>query len=577
MYFRPGPDRRELTENIHPLKPMKSESLFSALQTDQAVYRPNHRVRFSLESKTADAHLNISYYHLGEKIGYQTLHINNKGNVQWVWNPPKKDYQGYLAVMTLNTHKKRQTQTIGIDVSSDWSRFPRYGFMSDYHKQSNQQIRETISKLNRYHLNGLQFYDWSDKHHRPLTVNNGQIPSSWTDIANREVDGQTLRSLIDTAHSYHMKAMSYNLLYGALADSEKDGTRRNWFLFKDSNHGNVDVNPLPNGWKSNIYLMNPANPGWQNYLIGQQKLVYRYLPFDGWHVDQLGDRGTVYDEKGDVLPLQDNLASFLNKIKEKTPGKDLVMNAVGQFGQKNIASSDVNFLYTEVWDQTPSYSDLKRIIDENNAFSAGKKNTVLAAYMDYKKSESPGQFNEPGILLADSVIFAYGGDHIELGEHMLSKEYFPYSQLSMSPSLSDKIVHYYDFLTAYENLLRDGAAEARPSIRSDEQLPLSTEPQQNHIWTFAKIKGNQKAIHLVNFLDAHSMNWRDTDGTLSSPIERKHLNFTIAENRPVKKIWMASPDIQDGKPISISFKQKDGSVHLSIPSLLYWDMLVLEF
>ena len=41
-------------------------------------------------------------------------------------------------------------------------------------------------------------------------------------------------------------------------------------------------------------------------------------------------------------------------------------------------------------------------------------------------------------------MFALGGSHLELGDHMLSREYFPAAPLAMSPQLREAIVHYYD-------------------------------------------------------------------------------------------------------------------------------------
>ena len=39
---------------------------------------------------------------------------------------------------------------------------------------------------------------------------------------------------------------------------------------------------------------------------------------------------------------------------------------------------------------------------------------------------------------------------------MLCKEYFPNENLTMSEELKTAMVRYYDFLTSYQNLLRDG-------------------------------------------------------------------------------------------------------------------------
>ncbi len=84
--------------------------------------------------------------------------------------------------------------------------------------------------------------------------------------------------------------------------------------------------------------------------------------------------------------------------------------------------------------------------------------------MDYNLASSKGYFNTPGVLLTDAVIFSFGGAHLEMGDHMLCKEYFPNSNLQMKPELQAAIVHYYDFLTAYQNLLRDGGAHSITQI-----------------------------------------------------------------------------------------------------------------
>lgn len=110
------------------------------------------------------------------------------------------------------------------------------------------------------------------------------------------------------------------------------------------------------------------------------------------------------------------------------------MNAVGQYGQENlIANSPVDFLYTEVWEKPTDngFSVLSNIITNNDRWSNGKK-TVLAAYMNYKLGgEGRGYFNTPGVLMANAAIHAWGGAHLELGEHMLTTEYFPNSSLAM--------------------------------------------------------------------------------------------------------------------------------------------------
>ncbi|UOK59868.1 glycoside hydrolase family 66 protein [Bacillus sp. OVS6] len=294
-------------------------------------------------------------------------------------------------------------------------------------------------------------------------------------------------------------------------------------------------------------------------------------------MDQLGPRGNVYDFNGKSVGLDESFKPFMEHIKKETPDKRIVMNAVSQYGQKQLGDSPVDFLYTEVWDQDKYYSDLKRMIDENNHYSKGRYNTILAAYMNYEFSSQPGKFNTPSILLTNSVIFASGGSHLELGEHMLSKEYFPHDNLKMSKSLKSMLLHYYDFLVAYENLLRDNLKEVPITIASSDWVHFSSQPEQGKIWSFAKQKANKKVIHFINFFDATTLEWRDTNANQAEPQNRKQLTVKLEETKSIKKVWMASPDKQNGVPISLNFKQENNKVIFALPSLKYWDMVVVEY
>ena len=146
------------------------------------------------------------------------------------------------------------------------------------------------------------------------------------------------------------------------------------------------------------------------------------------------------------------------------------MNAVSNYGSDKIVSTGcVDFMYTELWGSEDKFSDLQDILKANRLYSGNKLGQVYAAYMDYghKKPE----FNAPGVLLTDAVMFALGASHLELGAgHMLSSEYFPYADVKMSDELKKQIVAYYDFLTAYQNLLRDGGNETQADIAAAKSV-----------------------------------------------------------------------------------------------------------
>ncbi|WP_181833217.1 glycoside hydrolase family 66 protein [Bacillus taeanensis] len=551
-----------------------------SLITDKAQYSPENTVSSTLilnKKSSEKIDVKVQYWHLNELIESESFSVTQEKQVEWKWQAPPADYKGYLMEVSLYMDDQQvDRKTIGIDVSSDWSKFPRYGYLSDFSGLPKSTINQVIEKLNRYHVNGLQFYDWHFQHHQPLKMN-GDLPvSSWLDIANRPISLETIQQYIDHAHEKNMKAMAYNLLYGAFKEAEKDGVKEEWRLFKDQQMDKHDYHPLPKDWQSDIFLVNPGNEEWQQYLFDQQNNVFQHLNFDGWHIDQLGDRGRVFNAAGEEVHLPETFEPFLKSAK-KHMNQELVMNAVNQYGQWNIAQSPVEFLYTEVWSPYDTYGDLKKIIDENEEFSHGKYNTVLAAYMNYDLSNQKGVFNEPGILLTDAVIFAAGGAHIELGEHLLSKEYFPHNNLTVSPSLQEKLKTYYDFLVAYENVLRDEVVPSETKLSTENWVHLRENPEKGTLWTFSKKKGKREIFHLINLFDASTLEWRDTDGQQKEPNVRKELQLSFQTDRIVDKIWFASPDVKDGVSIPLTFNQENEKVTFEVPSLKYWDMVVVEY
>ncbi|WP_020600621.1 glycoside hydrolase family 66 protein, partial [Spirosoma panaciterrae] len=360
------------------------------IETDLAVYAPGKPVRFTLEGKLP-VKTHVQYYHLNRIVGNHTL---NDGQTSWTWVPPSTDFQGYLAEVFTQKQGKRQTlATIAIDVSSDWNRFPRYGFLASYPRLADSTIQSVIRNLNRYHINGIQFYDWHYKHHKLLPGGSSRSNESWVDIANRATSFNTVKTYIGAAHQRNMKALFYNLAYGALTDASADGVADEWYLYTDSTHTNKERFELPKPpFLSDIYFLDPANRGWQQYLAKQNTAVYSALPFDGFHIDQVGNRDKkLFDFGGRLIDLETRYNPFIQSMKAAHPDKRLVMNAVNQYGQQaSIARSPVDFLYTEVWSPNERYEDLGRIIQDNDAFGNGSKRTVLAAYMDYKAAEQPG-------------------------------------------------------------------------------------------------------------------------------------------------------------------------------------------
>lgn len=556
--------------------PKEDKGKAVTLTTDKACYAPGETITFTASEKPA-ANTYVRYMHLGKAVKEETV-----TGTEWTWTAPSGDYKGYMAeVYQKLSDGDYILGTVGVDVSSDWGKFPRYGFLSNYEAMTETAVKNVIGNLSKYHINGIQFYDWHWKHHWPLGGTADKPLETYLDVASRSTSLTTLKNYISAIHSHGMKAMFYNLCFGVLDDAAQDGVKESWYIFSDRNHSNKDLHALSAPFKSSIYLVNPANADWQEYIAQKNDDVYKVLDFDGYHIDQLGSRGTRYDYDGNTVSLPEGYASFINAMKAKHPDKDLVMNAVSGYGAENMMKTGkMAFAYDEMWGGESNFVNLRTHIEDNLSYSGGKCNTVFAAYMNYDKAKSLGSFNAPGVLLTNAVIFALGGSHLELGEHMLCSEYFPNSNLGMQTSLQEKLLKYYDFLVAYENLLRDGGELNSVEVTStDGKVSFKAwEPALGKVVTLGrKVDSKTQVVHLLNFSQANSLSWRDLDGTMPAPTLVENIEVSIPVSGTVSSVWTASPDIDGGAHKELSFTNSSGSISLTIPSLKYWDMIVIEY
>ena len=567
------------------------------IETDKCSYKPGETVELTFSSNPP-AGLRVRYRFLGDVIA-DTILTTRK----WNWTAPPEDFRGYLVEVYRPTGENDEIYaTIAVDVSSDWTRFPRYGFVATFGSDKTlAKTRTEMKWLNRCHINGVQFQDWHYRHDWPLGgTREGGLWATYKDIANRTVYTSAVKNYIRTQHDRGMKSIFYNLCFGALNGWEELGIKPEWFIFKDRNHSQKDKHDLPDSWKSDIYIVYPGNEEWLAYLAERNDEVYSYLDFDGYQIDQLGGRGTVYDYDGNSINLRDGFGPFINYMKNRHPEKHLIMNAVGQWGVSQIAETGkVDFLYSEVWGNQEGnsltsgkgrFSNIKNVIDENLSKNATLR-SVLAAYMNYLTDNK--DFNTAGVVMADAVMFALGGSHLELGgDHMLCSEYFPSNDMKWHSQIEDWMTRYYDFLTAYENLLRDSWTEKTNVKATCSDVTINTwEPVANQVTMLAREVDGRQVIHLLNFTheesatnvdDDYMLCWHDNMATRPWPQRFENLSIKLTGLTGmgrVRRIWVASPDYCGGAMQELTgyrYYSSSGAVTLTLPSLQFWTMIVIE-
>ena len=560
-------------------------------RTEKSMYAPGETATVCLEGLPAEATaLRARLYSLERCVWDWQLPASKR----FPLSLPDADGRGYaLEVEALDEQQNVLTSAFtAVDVSSSWTKFPRYGYVWDFTPSADAESK--ADEMARYHLNGVQFYDWQYRHHRPLADD----LSGWRDWSGRWISGDTVRAYLRAAHDRGMACMAYNMIYAANETYLTDGSgvQADWRLVRANGADftcDMDAKLGPVGV---LQYFNLLNPDWQNYIFAQENRVFEAFDFDGWHGDTIGENGPMrtadggplgYDADGKPIYLvKDGYTAFLNAAKAAIGDKYLAFNPVGAQGIENVNVSAVDVLYTEFWpwDRNANgrlyddYYTLHRAI-LGACEQSGGKSLIVAAYVNYRNPKAA--FNPAAVRMLDCVVFASGGSRIELGNggNMLSDEYFPADgKKRMDDGLRSAVGRLYDFLVVYENLLRDGQRPVSRTVRL-ENLPVSTDGRSDTVWCFAKADSSTEIYHFLN-LTGTDDGWRDEEQTKKPPIAHENVKTRLYTDYPVREVWLASPDGESPLPLPLEFqtgRDANGAyAEFTQPALEYWNLIFLR-
>jgi len=479
------------------------------------------------------------------------------------WSIPEDDMKGYgVIAKLLSSHGKIfSTRSTAIDVGIDWTKKPRYGFMSDFSIEK-EDIRYQFESLCKFHINSLQFYDWMYQHSKHLPP-----ADNFIDPMGRPLSLEVVRQKIDLAHEYGMAAMAYTTIYAAPVDFYKK--HPNWALYK----ANGEPYRLGDNF---LVIMNPATDSpWRKYIITEYQKFLSNLNFDGIHIDQYGDpkggHSHIEGKEGEIVDLGKEIPTFINEAKKiisrLRPNMKVFFNNVTNWPVQTVGSSDVDSVYIEVWHPFTLFQHLKELIDKGKKFSNGKP-VILAAYI------SP-QY-KPSVLLVSATIFANGGYHIELGEGsgMLGDPYFT-KYKKMDIGLNERLRKYYDFVVRYQELLygdlRETELAQEIKIKGVKTLDKG---YYRLVWVLTKENEKYQVINLINLLDLEKPEWNAA--RTNPPRILKNVEMTITDPNIPSRIYFLSPDLNDGWPQELRFSYQNGIISFNLPYLEYWDMIILE-
>jgi dextranase len=149
----------------------------------------------------------------------------------------------------------------------------------------------------------------------------------------------------------------------------------------------------------------------------------------------------------------------------------------------------------------------------------------------------------------------------------------------MHGDLYRAMITYYDFITAYENLLRDGGEWYGVDVTSvDEQCVFNQWPAvKGQVATVGKAQEGRDIIHLLSYRNAAHLDWCDTDATQGEPDLLTDLSVRMPAKAQPARVYVATPDANFSVAQELDFDYADGMLTLTIPSLKYWTMLWIEY
>jgi dextranase len=513
----------------------------------KGTYQPGEPItveaRFG-NSTGGNGQLALTCVHLDEQL--KTSHIpftKHEGHdtVPFALEQTSLGAGGYgLRAEAFDSHGKALgSMSTAFDVCDSWVNYPRYGFLTDF--ETDRDTEAALQWLARFHINGLQFYDWQYRHDQLLPPGEKYI-----DPLGRELSLNTVAQLIASAQEHGIATLAYLAVYAASLSFA--GEHEAWRLF--------DENGEPCTFEDFLGLMNPdlGNP-WVDYLLDQGRQTLDSLPFDGLHIDQYGDPKVGYNVSGEAVDLPAAFKAFIQAAKKRFPKANVTFNAVGNWPIDALAASPQDFIYIELWPETPSYQDVHDVIRSGREKSGGKP-VVLAQYIPVDQ--------EANIRLSDALVFALGGSRIELGEHgrLLSDPYFPKHE-AIPEKFQRTLRRYYDFAVRYADLV---GPFAEILDAGDIDLPVGILPilRRNDRWM---------ALHLINFSGLEEARWCEPH-----PAPRRVQNFELSTSidPEVHNAWFVTPDKEGLELEAMSLTRRDGRIHLSVPTLDYWTMILIK-
>lgn len=487
-------------------------------------------------------------------------------------------FSGYGVDLSIidSINKTFMAQT-AFDVVDKVERSMRYGFLSDFKLEDGENHRD-IESLRKFHINMVQFYDWSYRH------DNLVAPTThYKDMMGKEINLDTVKGKIQTAKDLGMNSMAYGAIYAA--SKEFYEKHPDWAFYTSC--GDVFK------FIDTFYIMNILKEcPWHHHIIEQYHRAIDEVGFSGIHMDTYGFPKTAYSKyKGEskLVRLDEEFASLIDDTKAALSHCDkdtyLIFNNVGNWPVAPVSKANQSAIYIEVWNPYNRYLHIKQIISDAKAACDNKKPVILAAYLAPFRLEDSKRAGYAAYILTAAIV-SNGGYHLLLGEEnaVLTQGYYV-DHSFLQPEQVTVMRNYYDFMIRYMNLfyndrMKDVSMTHIGWDNYEYQCSFdnwSSYGEADKVWLNIRENEDFKCISMVNLCGCKDDLWNKGK---DKPVPQEKLEFTVHVDKDIKGVYYASPDKGDTKSYPLEFtyltNDKGKFIRFEVPYLEIWSLVYIE-
>ncbi len=456
----------------------------------------------------------------------------------------------------------RASATTAFDVLDSPMQRPRYGFLSEF-GPDRHDAGVTIDGLLRLHLNVVQFYDWMYRHAQLLAEDD-----EFDDALDRRTSHAVTRELVRRVAAAGAAPLGYAAVYGAGADYAK--------AHPDQLLYHADGTPWMLG--DFLWIADPGPlRGWRAHIVDQLRSAVDAMGFAGLHLDQYGAPKTALDAAGVPVELAERFPGFIAAVREALPEATLIFNNVNDYPTWATAAAPLDATYVEVWPPHTTYAHLSQLVACARAHAPARP-VILAAYLRPFANDDPDRAAWAA-RLAMATVFAHGGHYLLCGEGdgVLTDPYYPNFRRVDAGALA-VLRAYHDHAVALGDLLYDPTAVdvtrshwggVNDDIEVVTDLPVSCDPQPQHLWVIARHGSLGLTVHIIDLVAQQDVEWNR--GKTPGPA-RRDVRLRVRHLGPEPQVGTATPEA--GPMLRAAPARRLGDhIEMDIPPFRAWAVI----